>query len=150
MSSTSRSWQSARCRAGLYARALASEPLLLAYGRGFAPPLAGGSRRNVPLERLREESFVEFPPGWAVRREIDLGFRALGIERRVAIEVADVGTYLSLVHEGLGIALLPQSLIGRHNVAVETARTNPSLRWRLAVLTRADRRRRQRAGAAGN
>lgn len=120
--------------AGLDARPLASEPLLLAFGPGFEPVVKRGRAR---LSDLSDETFVDFPVGWNVRTVIDRAFRQLGIARRVGIEVADVGTHVRLVREGLGIALLPDSLMGADGASgLTTLPTEPGLSWSPAVVTR--------------
>ena len=68
-------------------------------------------RARVELSRLAEATFVDFPAGWGVRAAVDHAFAAAGVRRRATIEVADVGTCLQLLQAGLGVALLPPSLL---------------------------------------
>jgi DNA-binding transcriptional LysR family regulator len=99
-------------------------------------PGAGGP---VRLRDLAEASFIDFPSGWGVRTILDRAFAKLDVHRHVAIEVADVATLIQLVREGLGVALLPVSLLGTSTDGIHTRKTRPALSWDMALVTRADR-----------
>lgn len=60
------------------------------------------------MGELRGESFIDFHPDWGPRRAADGAFASAGARRTVALEVSDVHSLLELVHEGLGIAVVPQ------------------------------------------
>lgn len=92
---------------GLTTTPLGSEDLILV----AAPELAPRGRGRVGLDALAEASFVDFPSGWGIRTVTDQAFAAAGVERRVTIEAADVSTLLQLVEAGLGVALVPPSLV---------------------------------------
>lgn len=77
------------------------------------------ARPSVSLAELAELPFIDFPPGYGLRHETDRGFA--GIQRRVAFEVTRVDEVIHFVCEGLGVALLPES------VARNRAQTNASL-----------------------
>ncbi|MET7942674.1 LysR family transcriptional regulator [Streptomyces sp. NPDC005302] len=62
----------------------------------------------VTPEELGGEDFVDFHPDWGPRRTTDAAFAAAGVQRTVALEVNDVHSLLELVHEGLGIAVVPR------------------------------------------
>jgi DNA-binding transcriptional LysR family regulator len=62
----------------------------------------------VTPEDLGEEAFVDFHPDWGPRRTTDAAFAAAGVQRTVTLEVNDVHSLLELVHEGLGIAVVPR------------------------------------------
>jgi DNA-binding transcriptional LysR family regulator len=83
---------------------LASSPMVLVVPTGH--PL--GRSRSVALADLAAEEFVDLPPGYASRQIVDDAFAAAGIERRVMIEVSDIGTAAEYVTNGLGVALLPE------------------------------------------
>jgi DNA-binding transcriptional LysR family regulator len=59
-------------------------------------------------EELGGEAFVDFHPDWGPRRTTDAAFAAADVRRTVALEVSDVHSLLELVHEGLGIAVVPR------------------------------------------
>jgi DNA-binding transcriptional LysR family regulator len=89
-------------------RALAAEPLLL-----VCPADHRLARRKIVTpESIRDESFVEFAPGWGIRTAVDRLFAAAGVERSISLEVPDVSTFSALVRAGLGIGFLSGSILG--------------------------------------
>ncbi|MDJ0322961.1 LysR substrate-binding domain-containing protein [Cryobacterium sp. PH31-AA6] len=89
--------------ASLTAQPIASSPMVLVVPE--AHRLAGA--RTVSLGDLEREEFIDLPPGYASRRIVDDAFTVAGVERRVMIEVSDIGTAAEYVTNGLGVALLP-------------------------------------------
>jgi DNA-binding transcriptional LysR family regulator len=77
------------------------------------------AKPSVSLDELAELPFIDFPPGYGLRRETDRGFA--GVRRRVAFEVTRVDEVIHFVCQDLGVALLPES------VARSRAETNPTL-----------------------
>jgi DNA-binding transcriptional LysR family regulator len=77
------------------------------------------AKSSVSQDELAELPFIDFPPGYGLRRETDRGFA--GVRRRVAFEVTRVDEVIHFVCEDLGVALLPES------VARSRAETNPTL-----------------------
>jgi DNA-binding transcriptional LysR family regulator len=103
-------------------------------------------RARVELSELSEATFVDFPSGWGVRAAVEHAFAAAGVNRRVTIEVADVGTCLRLLRAGLGVGLLPRSLLqGDHGL--QTRRLASPLTWRVVMAVPSDRPRRAAADA---
>ncbi|OBK22855.1 LysR family transcriptional regulator [Mycobacterium asiaticum] len=76
-------------------------------------------RRSVSLSELAALPFIDFPPGYGLRRETDRGFA--DVRRRVAFEVTRVDEVIHFVCQNLGVALLPES------VARSRAETNATL-----------------------
>ncbi|WP_145724156.1 LysR family transcriptional regulator [Nocardioides sp. J9] len=72
-------------------------------------PLA--SRRRVRLERLAEETFVDFPATSPGRQQSDLAFERAGLTREVAFEVADMLLMARILREGLAVALLASAFV---------------------------------------
>jgi DNA-binding transcriptional LysR family regulator len=89
-------------------RALVAEPLLLVCPHEHH--LAG--RKVVTPEAIRDETFVEFAPGWGIRVAVDRLFAGARIERSISVEVPDVSTFSALVRAGLGIGFLSASILG--------------------------------------
>ncbi|TFD31022.1 LysR substrate-binding domain-containing protein [Cryobacterium cryoconiti] len=87
----------------LLAVPLASSPMVLVVPHGHR--LAAASA--VDLADFGAEEFIDLPPGYASRQIVDDAFAAAGLERRVMIEVSDIGTAAEYVTNGLGVALLP-------------------------------------------
>jgi DNA-binding transcriptional LysR family regulator len=95
--------QPAVVSADLTVTQLGSAPMVLA----CAPRHRLSRRRLVRLPELKDETFVDFPPGWASRLTVDSAFAALQIQRRVALESNDIIGLLNLVSHDLGIAIVP-------------------------------------------
>ncbi|MFD4689939.1 LysR family transcriptional regulator [Streptomyces sp. NPDC058463] len=82
---------------------LAREPMVVL----CAPGHRLAEEPRVAWTGLHGESFIDFHPDWGPRRAADEAFAAAGVRRTVALEVNDVHSLLELVHEGLGIAVVP-------------------------------------------
>ncbi|RFU83994.1 LysR family transcriptional regulator [Streptomyces triticagri] len=96
-------------------------------------PLAGEQARGpVPLERLVDEAFVDFPAGAAARAQTDEAFQAARLHREVAFEAKGLEFLADLVRGGLGIALLPSRLVPRlPGLAAVPLRDGPTREERL-------------------
>lgn len=114
---------------GLALTPLGSEELMVIAAPELAPP----GRGPVPLGTLATAAFVDFPSGWGVRAVVDRAFAAAGLTRRVTIEVADVPTLLQLVGAGLGIALVPPSLLDEGDDGVERRPVEPAITWHVVM-----------------
>jgi len=90
--------------ATLSAVPIASSPMVLVVPARH--PLAASP--GVDLAALDGEEFIDLPPGYASRQIVDDAFAAAGVDRRVMIEVSDIGTAAEYVTNGLGVALLPE------------------------------------------
>jgi DNA-binding transcriptional LysR family regulator len=115
---------------GVALRPVAEEPLLLA----CSPTHPLRDRDAVDLEELRDETFVDFYPGWVTRDVVDRAMAAATVERRVAFEVNDVHWLLDLVGLGLGVAVVPE--VFKHKKS--SARFVPITAgptWQVAVAT---------------
>jgi DNA-binding transcriptional LysR family regulator len=116
---------------GLSTTVLVSEPLVLIGSPGSLP----SGRSPLAVSDLSRASFVDFPLGWSTRTAADQVF---GGERQITIEVADVSTFVDLVRAGLGLGLLPRSLLPRDGSLV-VRRVTPEPSWDV-MLIRADNR----------
>ncbi|HEY2043301.1 MAG TPA: LysR family transcriptional regulator [Jatrophihabitans sp.] len=88
---------------------MAREPMVLV----CHPEHRLATRKQVAIEELAEETFVDFHPEWGARVISDRAFAAAGIEHPVTLEVNDVHTLLDLVAHGLGIALVPAPIAAK-------------------------------------
>ena len=123
--------------ADLHSRLVASVPLLLVVPAEH--PLA--LRTAVSLADLAGMSFVDGPPGYGNRAVVDNAFAAAGVERTVAVEVADIGTAATCIRKGLGIGFLSWSILeGIDSSGLASVRiAGHDLQWRLYVATSATR-----------
>lgn len=109
---------------------VAVEPMTLACG----PDHPLGTRDRVDLCDLRDETFVDFYPGWLTRDVTDRAMSDAGVPRRVGFEVNDVHWLLDLVGHGLGIAVVPQVFAGKRTAARFVPISEPP-QWHVAVAT---------------
>jgi DNA-binding transcriptional LysR family regulator len=119
---------------GVSTTELGVESLYLVGPAHLLPP----RRAAIELSALSEATFVDFPTGWGIRAAVDRAFAAAGVHRRVTIEIADVRTVLGLLQAGLGVALLPRSLLSRDQ-RLQTRRLAAPLSWRVAMALPSDR-----------
>jgi DNA-binding transcriptional LysR family regulator len=95
-------------------------------------------RAAIELSALSDAKFIDFPTGWGIRAAVDHAFAAAGVNRRVTMEVADVSTVLRLLQAGLGVALLPRSLLP-NDQRLQTRRLATSLTWRVDMALPSNR-----------
>jgi DNA-binding transcriptional LysR family regulator len=98
---------------GLTTTTLASEPVLL----GCLPDHPLARRAVVSISELAEEPFVDFTLGWGTRTIADQLFALAGVERSIGIEVPDGSVHAALVRAGLGLSILPESMIADAGLA---------------------------------
>jgi DNA-binding transcriptional LysR family regulator len=79
-------------------------------------PLTG----TVSIERLAEETVIDFVPGSGMRALTDRTFRAAGLTQRRGFEVTSFVGLAGLVALGLGVALIPRSI---------AEELGPEVRW---------------------
>lgn len=97
--------------------------------------LAGAD--EVAIADLADEPFVDFPAGYGNRILVDRAFAAAGLDRRVAIEVIDIGSAASYVREGLGISILPLFAVPDATGLILKRLTGADLDWPLGVAVSA-------------
>ena len=111
---------------------IACEHLVVVHSDAF--PLRPG--RPVRLSELGQFRFVDFEPDWGTRKLIDDAFLDAGIERRTGFEVNDLDTLLDLVSQGLGIALVPESIAAARGAALRSCRiADLDTCWELVVAS---------------
>jgi DNA-binding transcriptional LysR family regulator len=92
--------------AGMMTRMLVCEDMVVVCSPNH--PLANGPASD--MAGLLSETFIDLKPDWGMRRLLDRRFGILSATRTTTFEVNDVSTLLDLVAEGLGIALVPESI----------------------------------------
>jgi DNA-binding transcriptional LysR family regulator len=93
-------------RDDIEARVIACEELVAVAAAGADWPCDG----PVRLDTLSSLAFVDFERDLGTRRLADQAFERAFADRRVVFEVSDLGTLLNLVEQGLGVALVPESV----------------------------------------
>jgi len=95
--------------------------------------LAG--RTNVELAELAEESFILFVSGFALHDRIIAECRSVGFEPRIVHESSQWDFIGEMVAEGLGIAMLPDTIcrtLGPEKVSAVPL-INPVIPWELVM-----------------
>ncbi|WP_256591824.1 LysR substrate-binding domain-containing protein, partial [Pseudomonas sp. HMWF006] len=64
-------------------------------------------RSEVDLAEVRDETFITLTQGFATHQDGNRVFKQAGFEPKVAMQVNDIFTLLSMVSSGVGYALLP-------------------------------------------
>jgi DNA-binding transcriptional LysR family regulator len=123
--------------ADLHTRLVAAFQLLLVVP--LSHPLAG--RESVPMAELAGMSFVDGPPGYGNRAVVDRAFADAGVQRTIALEVADIGTTATHIRNGLGIGFLSRFILDEiGDSGLATVRISDyDLCWRLYVAMSAVR-----------
>jgi DNA-binding transcriptional LysR family regulator len=118
---------------GLTATTLASERMLL----GCPPDHPLARRAVVSIGELADEPFVDYSPGWGTRTVADQLFARAGVERSIGIEVPDSSIHASLVRAGLGVAILPESMVA--DAGLTGVPLRPTATFSVAFIVAADR-----------
>ena len=99
-------------------------------------PLAGESQ--VTPEKLENETFITFKPGFGLRRITDDLLSKAGICPKIAFEGEEVHTICGLVAAGLGIAIVPKiNGPDRDDISILHINT-PEFRRNIGILNRKD------------
>ncbi len=100
-----------------------------------AHPLASPS--PLDLADLAGERWIDGPPGFGNRLQVDALFERAGARRAVVLEVPDVSTFPAYVAAGLGVALVPGTVpvpAGVHEQPVRLGAAG-DLAWSLSLAT---------------
>jgi DNA-binding transcriptional LysR family regulator len=93
----------------------------------------------IPLMSLARISTGSWGPvGYGIRAIADRAFEAAGFTRRVVAEITNLAEGANYVRHGLGIALLPQFIPVRDDLARITV-TGADLNWRMSLAVPAGR-----------
>lgn len=110
------------------------EPLVGAIAPGH--PLAG--RRTVSLFELRELPLISLPAGTGIRARLEDACAAAGFAPTIAFEATDPFLLADLAARGLGLAVLPASVLTPAPDGVRPVPiVDPALRGQLALVWRA-------------
>lgn len=102
-------------------------------------------RAQLRLAELVDEDFVDLPRGFGNRELVDRAFLAVGSNRRVTLQITDIGEAVNYVRHRLGVAVLPSFLLDQApGIAVARIEGEP-LWWSFGVARATTRS----LGAAG-
>lgn len=120
---------------GLAATELLTEPILLAVPHDHRLC----DRQFVSVAELADERFVFFREGTGLRRAAEHIAHDAGFRPRIAFETGNLDRLLALVHEGLGVSLIPASSAARARAQIRALPLSPGLTRTAGVVWRTDR-----------
>lgn len=99
--------------------------------------LAGRSR--LRLADLAGEDLVTTPPGYGFRTLVDGLLREAGVALEVSFESQDLATIEGLVAAGLGVAIVPEAIVGQSGTHGVQIVGSPGARRAIGLTWRTDR-----------
>lgn len=89
---------------------------------------------SISASELKDEAFILFKPGSGLRQAAIHLSTSGGFAPRILYESGDVGTIRALVAEGLGISVLPQSVVSSPGSEITAIKIIPPLPVRTVML----------------
>ncbi|WP_328913479.1 MULTISPECIES: LysR family transcriptional regulator [unclassified Streptomyces] len=117
---------------GVGTQTVRDEELVAAVAPG--DPLAG--RTSVALGALAERPLITLPRGTGLRAAVDAGCAAAGFRPRIGFEAGNPEVLVALAAQGLGVAMLPESLAAASPGVRVVRVARPALRSRLVLAWR--------------
>lgn len=120
----------------LQAQALSRDRLCVVAGAPWALP----GTRQMSWQQLAAFPLITMRSGYGIRASLDRAAAQVQAQLQVAYEVSLMGTALALVEQGLGVAVLPQSLLyfaGSKAVSTRTL-VKPVITRQISIITRRD------------
>jgi DNA-binding transcriptional LysR family regulator len=90
-------------------------------------------RRFLRLAELKSQSLILFPPGYALNDRIITACQNAGFHPRIAGYNGQWQFILAMVQNGLGLALLPQSVVAHAAHLAAIPLRDPVIPWELAL-----------------
>ena len=120
----------------LEARALSKERLCVLASDQFVLP----GTRQISCQQLADFPLVTMRSGYGIRASLDRAAAQAQVQLQVAFEVNLMGTVLALVEQGLGVGVLPQSLlyVSRPKGLSMRVLARPTILREISVITRRD------------
>ncbi|MBQ0850480.1 LysR family transcriptional regulator [Streptomyces sp. NPDC057621] len=120
---------------GLATHVMVDEPLVATVSPG--DPLA--TRGTITLDDIRDRALISLPPGTGMRKSLDAACAEAGLTPRISFEAGNPGILAELASRGLGVAILPQSLVRSHPARLcAIPFSYPELRGQVALGWRVD------------
>lgn len=95
-------------------------------------------RKRVDLAELADDELVTTPPGFGHRVLVDGLLADAGVAPAVSFESADLATIEGLVAAGLGVAIVPEAMVGLSGT-IGLRITHPGARRTIGLTWRTDR-----------
>nr|WP_321524916.1 LysR family transcriptional regulator [uncultured Cohaesibacter sp.] len=101
-------------------------------------PLSG--LKEVTLQQLKRETFVDLAPGSPLRMRIDYMMQHIEVERSIVAETRTLHGIVSLVEMGVGLAIVdPVACLLLDDEKVVHCPLRPAIRWDIAQFVPSDR-----------
>lgn len=113
--------------------------LVLAYSSFIALLPVGhpaSEGQSVRLADLVADRWVDSPPGYANRVELDRAIASLGLRRAVSTQVVDLGDIAAYVGAGIGIAVIPEITSRPAAGVVPRPLRDVDVQWMLSAISR--------------
>ncbi|SEB15829.1 MULTISPECIES: LysR family transcriptional regulator [unclassified Mycobacterium] len=94
------------------------------------------TRRTLRLAELAGRAVIALPVGTGIRHQFDAACADVGVDVHVAFEASTPQALADLAARGLGVAVLPQSMV-RSRTDLHLIKLTPALRGRLVFAWRA-------------
>lgn len=117
---------------GIDFQTITDEPLVAIVG--LDDPLAGVD--TITLRSLAARGLIGLPRGTGIRACVDDAFAAAGLSPHFAFEAGDPRLLAQLAGRGLGVAVLPESVMGGRTGELHAIGLRPQVRGRLAFVWR--------------
>jgi DNA-binding transcriptional LysR family regulator len=114
---------------GLGTVVLVDEAMVAAVAPGH--PLADAG--TVTVQALRDVPLVSLPRGTGVRAALDAACAAAGFEPRIVFEASALPMVITMAAQGLGLAVVPESVANAGTAPVIVPIADPSVRSRLEL-----------------
>jgi len=104
----------------------------------FPADLVSGTAQAIDLSEIAGHPIISMMPGTSMRITVERAFASAGLSYEPAFEVRNHSTVLGLAEAGLGIAILPESVVVRSSdrrTRVAAIR-NPEIRRDIGILQR--------------
>jgi DNA-binding transcriptional LysR family regulator len=111
---------------------VAREPVVVAVHPRH--PLA--ERGSIPLRALRAESMIAFTSASKQRTTLEAACHAAGFAPRIVAETSDLGVIIELIHQQIGLAVLPRSALAGTATLTQLNLTQPKLNRRILLVWR--------------
>jgi len=120
---------------GIATQVIADQPLVAAVAHSH--PLA--AQTSITVAVLADQALISLPTGTGLRSRLDNACATAGVRPRIAFEASDPRILAQLAARGLGVAVLPESVIDiRSGQLHPLAITRPSIRGRIELAWRAE------------
>jgi DNA-binding transcriptional LysR family regulator len=97
-------------------------------------PLA--DQGSIPLHALRSEPMIAFTAASKQRTTLEAACQAAGFAPRIVAETSDLGVIIRLIHQQLGVAVLPESALADTTTLTRLQLSRPRLHRRILLVWR--------------